>query len=380
MSGKAVPLLILNLGGEMVYIIHQRLGAQGIPQDKSEKVIADIVGALVSPSFMDEVFKNQRVCSLQTVKAIFERIVNSSIMKLSTDSMDKMFDLMVMVFKYQLRNCRFPRELLWVTMNHLRGIRGVVFRPQVVGNVALVGKKFVEAYKSFSNWDLQILRFQLLNWVQNMHIKVSNFLKDGKQDSFGYFIVPSGTSVAFGCDVPGKMKLLCGTSAPEVRTFPVLFESSEDDTQGSLDWNGQPGTDLGKSIYAEDLTIVKSEPEASDPTITEFRKMSCTSGKPFMPANSDALHAKEELNLLSMLVDGTDKQSESETFKLNLFGTSIFESGVISDEVTEDAEKTAVIDSRIRPQNEELCQIFKEMELPSEKEDVDLLALMDEVV
>ena len=33
----AMPLLIINMGGEMVYILEQRLHAQNVPMDKSKR-------------------------------------------------------------------------------------------------------------------------------------------------------------------------------------------------------------------------------------------------------------------------------------------------------------------------------------------------------
>ncbi len=37
MSLKTLPILFLNLGGEMMYILDQRLRAQNIPKEKSRK-------------------------------------------------------------------------------------------------------------------------------------------------------------------------------------------------------------------------------------------------------------------------------------------------------------------------------------------------------
>ena len=37
MSSKTLPLLFINLGGEMLYILDQRLKAQNIPPEKSQK-------------------------------------------------------------------------------------------------------------------------------------------------------------------------------------------------------------------------------------------------------------------------------------------------------------------------------------------------------
>ena len=39
----AMPMVIINMGGEMVYILEQRLQAQKIPQAKGLKVLNDVV-------------------------------------------------------------------------------------------------------------------------------------------------------------------------------------------------------------------------------------------------------------------------------------------------------------------------------------------------
>ena len=43
MSSFCMPMLIINMGGEMVYILEQRLHAQNVPTDKSKR------GARTSP-------------------------------------------------------------------------------------------------------------------------------------------------------------------------------------------------------------------------------------------------------------------------------------------------------------------------------------------
>jgi hypothetical protein len=60
-----MPLMIMNLGGEMMYILEQRLIAQSIPQEKAEKVIADIVRTMYNSKFLQELFKPQVRCRLR---------------------------------------------------------------------------------------------------------------------------------------------------------------------------------------------------------------------------------------------------------------------------------------------------------------------------
>ena len=102
MSLAGMPILILNLGGEMIYILDQRLRAQNIPPDKSVKVLQDVVAAMFTTDFVGELFKPQPLYSPKAARQIFDKLAHSSIMRLSTSSMNKLYDLMTMGFKYQL--------------------------------------------------------------------------------------------------------------------------------------------------------------------------------------------------------------------------------------------------------------------------------------
>lgn len=57
----SMPILIYNLGVEMVYVLCSRLKAQQIPQDKSSKVIHDVVASLFDKKFIAEIQKKQEV-------------------------------------------------------------------------------------------------------------------------------------------------------------------------------------------------------------------------------------------------------------------------------------------------------------------------------
>ena len=57
----SMPILITNLGIEMIYILNSRLKAQNIPPEKSSKVINDVVISLFDKKFMSEMRKKQPV-------------------------------------------------------------------------------------------------------------------------------------------------------------------------------------------------------------------------------------------------------------------------------------------------------------------------------
>jgi hypothetical protein len=106
---KAMPLLIINMGGEMLYILEQRLQAQEIVEEKSLRgsdlglqvlcgvgshpnlctVLQDVISTMFSEKFIGELFKPQRIYSNSSTRQIFDRLAHSSIMRLNESSMDK---------------------------------------------------------------------------------------------------------------------------------------------------------------------------------------------------------------------------------------------------------------------------------------------------
>ena len=113
------PFLILNLGGEMVYILDQRLRSQDIANERAQKVLQDIINSMLSARFIQELFRPQAMYTMVSTRQIFEKLAHSSIMKLNTTSMQKLFDLMLMGMKYQTQQICQPEEIYHNTMRHL---------------------------------------------------------------------------------------------------------------------------------------------------------------------------------------------------------------------------------------------------------------------
>lgn len=44
-----LPMVVLNMGGEMVYILHQRLNAQKVEADKKSAVLRDVICTMFAP-------------------------------------------------------------------------------------------------------------------------------------------------------------------------------------------------------------------------------------------------------------------------------------------------------------------------------------------
>lgn len=84
MSLYAMPIVMANLGAEMIYILEQRLKAQQIPVDKGSKVLKDVVLTMFNQHFYSEVFRPQEVYNIGSTRQVFDRLAHSSIMRLST--------------------------------------------------------------------------------------------------------------------------------------------------------------------------------------------------------------------------------------------------------------------------------------------------------
>lgn len=48
-SKLVLPMVVLNMGGEMVYILHQRLNAQKVEEDKKSAVLRDVICTMYAP-------------------------------------------------------------------------------------------------------------------------------------------------------------------------------------------------------------------------------------------------------------------------------------------------------------------------------------------
>ncbi|MEQ2160692.1 Protein oscp1 [Goodea atripinnis] len=162
MSTRTLPLLFINLGGEMLYILDQRLRAQNIPADKAKKVsivaawieedrkrvMNDIITTMFNKKFLEELFKPQELYSKKALRTVFDRLAHASIMRLNQASMDKLYDLMTMAFKYQVLLCPRPKDILLVSFNHMDAIKDFVKdTPSILSQVDETYQQLIEVQK-----------------------------------------------------------------------------------------------------------------------------------------------------------------------------------------------------------------------------------------
>ena len=192
----SMPIIMNCLGGEMIYILCSRLKAQNISIDKSIKVIKDIGHILYNKKFQNDLYIHKKPYKHQEVKIIFENFAHSSIMRLNTSSMNKLFELMLMTLKLQILRTRYPEEIFQITINHFLGVIDILNYIEVDGDKLLINMVqeemniFKSVYSKLSPYDFIILKSTILRFLQGKNVKVSIFIQDNLQDNNSTIYLP----------------------------------------------------------------------------------------------------------------------------------------------------------------------------------------------
>ncbi|XP_078477881.1 protein OSCP1 [Lampetra fluviatilis] len=350
MSTCTLPLLFINLGGEMLYILDQRLRAQTIPVDKARKVMNDIISTMFTKRFMEELLKPQELYSKKALRTVFDRLAHASIMRLNAASMDKLYDLMTMALKYQVFSCVRPRDLLMVTLNHVDAVRAFVRdSPAILATVDDTFRHLIEIYSCLSAGEFQLIRQTLLSFFQDMHIRVSIFLKDKVQSSNGRFVLPTSGPVPLGTENPGTIRLFAPSGeALRCVGFPVGGAYSPALRDGSCEIYGERVITLGTNMYSTTRSVdtdLSGATKACSPHAQE--------------SSLPNLLAKEELNLLAHLMGGSvGVQASGSEFKLMLFNSEREEEEALTLRSGDSHHRVINIDAAKSHPNQELQRIM----------------------
>uniref|UniRef100_A0A8C5X973 Organic solute carrier partner 1 n=1 Tax=Malurus cyaneus samueli TaxID=2593467 RepID=A0A8C5X973_9PASS len=342
MSSRTLPLLFLNLGGEMLYILDQRLRAQSIPGEKARKVMNDIIATMFNKKFMEELFKPQDLYSKKALRTVYDRLAHASIMRLNQASMDKLYDLMTMAFKYQVLLCPRPRDILLVTFNHLDAIKDFISNsPAILNQVDETFRQLMETYNCLSDGEFQLIRQTLLIFFQDMHIRVRILRIRTKMAK--YF-----NNVLF-------LRIFNHRGVEVKRTeFSTAGNYVLPQREGSFELYGDRVLKLGTNMYSVTRPVETHMSGSS-------KKLASKTKENIVPNPL----AKEELNFLAQLLGGLDIQKPA--------GAGI---------LLHRRQLSAVSVPQEPGRRAELSRILGEMEVEEPRPDSaekgeDLLALMD---
>lgn len=341
MSFFTMPIIVLNMGGEMTYILNQRLQAQSVQDEKARKVLLDVARAMFSPVFIDELFKPQEMYSQSSTKQIFEKLAHSSIMRLNKSSMDKLYDLMTMGFKYQIISCNSPQQYLQVTLNHLESMKLLVGNEEAKETIQRAIDKSVALYTTLNNGQLILLKQSLFRFFQGKKIKVSLFLQQSLQNVDGSLVLSHVGELPYGTELPGMARYYEGASVAKSIQFDSVVKIGCTEVTDVIN----VAMRLGLNMYAKDGTSAAALPPAQAKALQESQAAALKALTSSAKHTSDELglsgkyrqgitasSAKAELTMLADLLGGVGGSSlgakgapdmadakESKPFKINLF-------------------------------------------------------------
>eukprot|EP01064_Diplonema_japonicum_P011729 TRINITY_DN19176_c0_g1_i1.p1 TRINITY_DN19176_c0_g1~~TRINITY_DN19176_c0_g1_i1.p1 ORF type:complete len:396 (+),score=72.78 TRINITY_DN19176_c0_g1_i1:100-1287(+) len=364
----AIPFIHCNMGGEMVYILEQRLYSQKIRKDKIERVLTDIIKQLYNPKVFRELLKPGPLPSNTYMKGIFHTIANTSIMKLSEQSMEKMYELMVMGFKYQVVNLTHPKDLIAVTLNHIEASR-LLTEPEsharLVIDSALI--QLEDTMRKISVAQFHGIRGLLCKFFQDRRTKVSLFLRENLQTERGNFPLEVGGPMPNDelVETPGVVRYFTQGSDPLVEVFehPLTWKITNQRKSDHFNYKLRDIT-YGTNLYisqTDDQRIAAMEslgkPVSKDgsdpsPSITPSRKSESET------TNRDDQHAYHDANFLQMFLG---KTATDTGFKFSPFGEN--QANNSGDGNGEEIEIQGMSRERYVEINSELAAMMDELEV-----------------
>ncbi|XP_044589413.1 protein OSCP1 [Cotesia glomerata] len=360
MSLHCNPLIYFNMGGEMLYVLQQRLKAQKINSRKTSTVLDDITAAFVDPKIISAIFTDSPISSLSWIRSTLEKIALCSIMRLDQDSMNKLFDLMMMMVKFQLSTATGPREIILLTLNHVDGLRNMISRNGIHEKVNVVHELIIKKYGKLTCNEIWETRNECLDLLEDINVRVSILLKLGLQNEDTSFNINAR-------NYNEKFDLM----SKELGSIELL-QVPQNLRVGSLQLMGERVTFLGRNIYAMNYSFVTIKPQKEK----------------LPPSNRDKLFIKDkgtkaELGMLAAQL-GTEDTSSTRTFSLDLFDdidVKTENQGNETSNTKEDDEQQNIndmikINDEYKSKLENLCADFLTEDGIENK--VNLLQLLDE--
>ncbi|XP_029156161.1 protein OSCP1 isoform X2 [Nylanderia fulva] len=295
------------------------------------------------------------------LRTTLESVVLSSIMKLDRSSMDKLFDLMIMMVKYQLTAATGPREVILIILNHVDAIRDMVSDLNAQKCVTLVQEMVLDFYSCLTFEQIWSARECCLKELESYHVRVSILLRRGLQNEDASFnISPQGYNEKYT------------EHRNTLRMMKIKDVSPETCCGGSFDTFGDRKTLLGKNIYLPTYGVTGTGRRDSQ----QFFK-DCG--------------AKAELGMLAVQL-GTEETNYERPFTLNLL-SNVDDENVNNTNKEIDAEGNKAKPGSNAGSNEKpklnedyktkldnvYADFFEDEQQETLKRSMDLLDLLDEI-
>ncbi|XP_048510177.1 protein OSCP1-like isoform X2 [Athalia rosae] len=160
-------------------------------------------------------------------------------MRLDKASMNKLFDLMIMLTKYQLTVSTGPREVILLTLNHIDAMHEIVTDENAHECINLVHQMLIDLYGNMTMGQVWHMRNECLKVLGDYCIRVSVLLRLGLQNGDGSFNIRSSE---YDEKYTKYQDMLNGIKLNDT--------DCENCTIGSFALFGNRGTLLGRNVYS----------------------------------------------------------------------------------------------------------------------------------
>eukprot|EP01061_Rhynchopus_euleeides_P028970 TRINITY_DN4729_c0_g2_i1.p1 TRINITY_DN4729_c0_g2~~TRINITY_DN4729_c0_g2_i1.p1 ORF type:complete len:307 (+),score=103.41 TRINITY_DN4729_c0_g2_i1:642-1562(+) len=302
-------------------------------------------------------------------------------MKLSTDSMDKLFDLVVMGVKYQVMSVQHPCELIDVTLNHIDYIAKLGKQSSTTADAMEKGRTaFVEFARNLRASEYAQVRQALLDFSIRKRVKVSLFLQEKMQHHDGRFVINAGGPLPNEETVktPGSIRYEDGTS--DAFSYPLASELRPKLTGNPYDSETRDST-LGQNFYTVDRKKPQSPAQAEPAKAAAPRHGTSGSATAASSAKGEFCAGAAELNALGTLLGVSAEKPSAQYFRVSLFDEAQDSGGAPAGS----AANTEVITiprmqrEELQKCNPELCSVMAGMDISGGQDGKtdDLADLMD---
>jgi hypothetical protein len=353
-------------------------------------VLVDLTTAMFGRPFFPQLMLPQPIGATHNIKAMFQKLAHSTIMRLSESSMDKLYDLMLLGFKRQVMCISHDAEILDVILNHLNILKKMVSNTVAEDTLGSAIISVLQLFGSMTAAEYVLLRLSLLQFLQHRRVKVSIFLQEGLQLHDGTIVIDISGPLPPATAHPGSFTHYSASS-----TWQASFSFGYALYTSILPHDPNYTSTLGINLYSDEREVPSSKASttAAAAAAAAAGQSKATISPPKLrrtPSQGSEDHSKAEIDLLSSLL-AVPKSSESEAFQLELFKNSGYVSPSASGSPVTAASGMSNIEviefGDFRQVNSELARLASSMDLapasvsaahPEVGAPDDLLALMDE--
>lgn len=296
---KVIKLFLKKISYVFKYVIVKLLNCH--------PVLNEILSTLANRPFITDMFsRSVGLDSQLTVKSLLEKIVHSSIMRLGSSSIDKLYELIFMSVKYQMFTATEPQQLFDITLAHIESWSLMTDDPEILLQIQHAQSLLISTYKNLSAWTWMDIRNSLLNYLLPNKTRVTIFLKRGYQDP---------TKAYFRLDLEREFPPSIG-SLPNIRPYESLasslpsvdrvtrlgtnmFNDSLSKRNATSGIKTLDRTLLGRPSASDTSVADNIEPQSID-SISNLRQEEETIQLQWAPAASDQLSVQEDETLLDL--------------------------------------------------------------------------------